>query len=265
MDNVIKKTIGPGEDLKSAVRQAVDGLGGFEGFIKQGEKVLIKPNFNTADPFPASSDPAFIRAVIELVLGLGAGEVIVGDSSTMSQNTRKNMEKLGIFELEKISLAVKVISFDEGKWIKKAIPDGRYLKSVSVPEILDKVDKVIFLPCLKTHSIAKFTGALKLGVGLMKPMERMMLHAKNTEEKIAEMNLVFKPDLIIMDGRKCFITKGPMNGEMREPNIILAATSRIAIDEEAVKIIKSYPGNDLAAIEVGEIPQIKHAKLLSIT
>lgn len=247
-------------NLKKEIEKVVELRGGFSKFIKKGDKVLLKPNFNTADPFPASSDPEFIRAVIELTLAVGAKQVIVGDSSTIYQNTRRNMKKLGIFKFKEIDPRVKVISFDEGEWIKKEIKGGRYLKYVSVPEVLDQVDKIIFLPCIKTHFIAKFTGALKLGVGLMKPIERLRLHAKNTEEKIAEMNLVFCPDLIIMDGRKCFITKGPTKGEVREPRLILAATDRIAIDIEAVKIIKSYPGNDLENFKIEDLLQIKRAR-----
>ena len=46
-------------DLKAAVTKAVDSLGGFEKFIKTGDVVFLKPNFNTADPFPASTDACF--------------------------------------------------------------------------------------------------------------------------------------------------------------------------------------------------------------
>src|ERR1035437_8630283 len=98
MNKVIKKIYQPTDSLKSIIGVAVDELGGFGVFISKGDRVLLKPNFNTADPFPASSDKAFIAAAIELVLDAGAAEVIVGDSSTMYQNTRKNFEKLGIFE-----------------------------------------------------------------------------------------------------------------------------------------------------------------------
>lgn len=264
MNTVIKKSCLATDDLKLIIKSAVFDLGGFEQFIKSGERILIKPNVNTADPFPASSDPAFIRAVVELVLESGAGEVVVGDSSTFYQNTRHNFETLGLFELEKIDARIKVISFDEGKWIKKNIIGGKYLKSISVPEILDKVDKIIFLPCLKTHYIAKFTGALKLGVGLMKSSERLSLHARHTEEKIAEMNLAFKPDLIIMDGRKCFIDGGPTKGEMRESNVILASTSRTAIDIEEIKVIQSFSGNSIGNIKPEDLPQLKRSLEIGI-
>lgn len=264
MNQVITNNYKPGDDLKSVISDAVLGIGGIEEFVKKGEKVLIKPNVNTADPFPASSDPEFIKAVVELVLATGAGEVIVGESSTRSQNTRTNLEKLNLFDLEKIDQKVKVISFDEGQWVKKEIKDGKYLKSISVPEVLDQVDKVIFLPCLKTHCVAKFTGALKLGVGLMKKSQRMALHVRHTEQKVAEMNLAFKPDLIIMDGRKCFITDGPSHGEVREPGIILASTSRIQIDLEAIRVIQSFSGNDLEKFKPEELPQMKRALEIGI-
>ena len=32
------------ENLKEAIRQAVDGLGGFGRFVAAGDKVLVKPN-----------------------------------------------------------------------------------------------------------------------------------------------------------------------------------------------------------------------------
>jgi uncharacterized protein (DUF362 family) len=263
MSLVIIKKCEPNNSLKEVIKEAVFDLGGFPKFINVGDRVLIKPNINTADPYPASSDPSFIKAVVELVIGAGASQVIIGESSTFYQNTVKNFEKLNLFELEKSYNNLRIVSFDDYKWINKKIA-GKFLKSISVPEILDQVDKIIFLPCVKTHYIAKFTGALKIGVGLMKSRERLALHAINTEEKIAELNLAFKPDLIIMDGRKCFIAGGPTKGEVREPNLILASTSRVQIDLAEIKIIQSFPGNSLAGIEAEDFIQITRAKEIGI-
>lgn len=245
-------------DLKVSINEAVADIGGWVSFVNPGDKVLLKPNFNTADPFPASTDFAFLKTVVELVLAAGAGEIIVGDSCTISQKTKKVMEDLGIFELNKIE-KVRVVNFDEGEWVKKNV-GGKYLDCVSVPEIIDKIDKLILLPCLKTHFIAKYTGALKLSVGFMRPVERLAFHLGHVQEKVAELNKEIKSDLIIMDARKCFITEGPMDGEVREPGLILASTSRVDIDIEGVKIIKSFPGNNLAKYEPDDLAQIKLAK-----
>ena len=81
-------------NLKESIFKAVDLIGGFSQFVKKGEVVLLKTNFNTADPFPASSDPEFIKAVVEMVYDCGVKIVMIGDSATMSLNTRRVMEKL---------------------------------------------------------------------------------------------------------------------------------------------------------------------------
>jgi len=252
-------------NLKEAIAKAVEQIGGFGQFIKSGDKVLLKPNFNTADPYPASTDPAFLKAVVELVYQAGAREVLIGDSSTMALKTRKVMEKLGIFNLAKeLAPAPKILVFEEEAWVKKPIPQGQYLKSASVPEILDKVDKLILLPCLKTHLLAQFTGSLKIAIGFIKPIERLRLHSGRLGEKVAELNTIIEPDLIIMDARKCFITKGPMDGQLAEPDLILASESRVAIDVEGIKIIQSFVGNSLAGIQPEDIIQIKRARELDI-
>jgi len=252
-------------NLKQAIQEAVQGIGGFEKFIKKGDTVFLKPNFNTADPFPASSDSEFLKTVSALTYNHGAKSVILGDSSTMRASTQEVMEELNIFELEKLDPPVQVHNFDKNKWIKKKIPNAKYLKSVSIPDILDKVDKLILLPCLKTHSWADYTGALKLSVGFMKPSQRVHLHAMHLQEKIAELNTIIHPDLIIMDARKCFITKGPSDGETREPDLILASQDRIALDIEGIKIIQSFPDNNLKDISPEELPQIKRAMELTST
>lgn len=252
------------ENLKESILKAVNLIGGFERFIKKGEVVLIKPNFNTGDPPPASTDLEFLKAVVELVYQQEPKLVMVGESSTMSLNTRKIMEQRGVFELEKMDPPARVYVFEEWSWKKREIKNGKYLKNVSLTEILERADKVILLPCLKTHKYAQYTGALKLAVGFMKPVERLKLHLFHLQEKIAELNTLFHADLIIMDARKCFIKGGPAEGELREPNFILASDDRVAVDVEGIKIIQSFPGSSLFKINPWELPQIKRARELSL-
>jgi len=247
-------------NLKQAILDAVEEIGGFKKFIKKGDVVFLKPNFNTADPYPASTDLGFLKTVIQLIYDCGAKLVMLGESSTVTINTRKIMEKLGVFDLLNMEQPPRIYVFEEGQWTKKEITEAKYLKAVSLPEILFRADKLIFLPCLKTHIQARFTGALKLSVGFMKPSQRIPLHLRNIQEKIAELNKIIKPELIIMDARKCFIKGGPAKGEVREPNLILASEDRVAIDIEGVKIIQGFKGNSLAGIQAEELSQIKRAR-----
>jgi uncharacterized protein (DUF362 family) len=114
--------------------------------------------------------------------------------------------------------------------------------------------------------------SLKLSVGLTNPVEMAYLHADHSqgktdepmELKMVEFGIPVGPDLIIMDGRKSFVTAGPDMGEVVEPNVILASGDRIALDAEGVKILQSYPRENLLQMPVWEIPSIVRAVELGL-
>jgi len=246
-------------DLKATILEVVNELGGFGQFLKPGEKVLVKPNFNTADPPPASSDPEFLAAFVDLLHENGAAAVTIGESSTFYDITNYDLQKTGALALADSRPWLKVTAFDDGKWVKRTVEGGKFLKTVHVPAALEEHDRLFFVCCLKTHCYARFTGSIKLAVGLMKPQERLALHMRNLQPKIAELASLFRPDLCLMDARKCFITKGPAKGTVREPGLVLASTDRVALDIEGIKIIQQFDGNDLAGVVPEQLPQIARA------
>jgi len=248
-------------DLKEDILKSVDLIGGFNRIVEKGDEVLLKPNFNTADALPGSSDPDFVRAVIELLYEHGAGSVVLGESSMFRLSTRKVLEETGMMRKAE-EAGAEVVVFDEGKWVK-VNTGGKYLRKVSLPETALKVKKVVYVCCMKTHRWAKFTLSMKLAVGFMKSSERMRLHMRCLEAKIADLNLVVHPDLMIMDGRKCFISGGPAKGELRNPGVVLASGDRIAIDVEALKIIQGFEGASLKDDPWGYI-QIRRAVELGL-
>jgi uncharacterized protein (DUF362 family) len=81
-------------DLKTDIERLLAPFGKVGNFIKPNDKVLIKPNLNTADPCPASSAADFMESVIEIVKSANPARIIIGDSCTMLQNTAKVMECL---------------------------------------------------------------------------------------------------------------------------------------------------------------------------
>lgn len=228
------------DNLKESILKTVDLIGGFSKVIEKGDEVLLKPNYNSADPPPASSDPEFVGAVVELLYDNGAERVVLGESSMQGLTTRKVMEKTGTWKRMKSSGAALVF-FDEGKWAKVDV-GGKYLKTASLAERALQVSKVVYCCNIKTHFRADFSLSLKLAFGFVKGSERLAFHLRYLKEKIVDLNLVVHPSLIIMDGRQCFITGGPFHGEVREPNVILASGDRVAIDVEAIKTIESFEG-----------------------
>jgi len=259
-------------DLKKSIERAVSLIGGIERLVEKGDTILLKPNYNTADPFPGSSDPQFIEAIINLLYGAGAGKVILGER-TAFLNSRKVLEQAGIVKVaEEAGAEVRVfgrddwrVMFDREGWRRSKVSGGQHLRSVSLAKEALEIEKIVYAPLVKTHHLGEFTGAIKLSMGLVKPLfDQITFHIRHLHEKLAELMLVVRPDLIIMDARKVFITGGPARGELREPNLILASGNQVAIDVEGVKILQNYPEGSLTDKNVWDLKQIKHAVKLGL-
>ncbi len=251
------------DNLENDIQNIVESLGGWGKFVSQGERVFIKPNFNTADDPPASTDMNFLKAFVNLLEKQRPGEIMVGESCTYFHCTEEVMTMKKARELEEETSA-KVLNLDEEPWEKKKVSQGKYLKGVKVPEILKEVDRIMFLSCLKTHIYAEYTGALKLSVGLMHSDQRIPLHLRRLQEKIAELNLLFNPDLVLMDARKCFINKGPAEGEIEEPGLVLGSPSRVEIDKQGVNILNRFERSSLKGKNPEDILQIRRAIELGV-
>jgi uncharacterized protein (DUF362 family) len=247
------------DGVKPAVGRCLDLLGGLDRAVHRGDKALVKPNFNSPDPYPGSTDLGFLRAVLELLQDTGA-EIVVGESAGgLWRPTCNTVNKLGALDLLQ-EMGVEFIAFDAGEtdWVEVPI-EGTYLQRVTVPKVMYEADKLVYLPGMKTHNFARFTLSLKLSMGFVHPAERLAYHMRNLEQKVAEINLVWQPDLIIMDGRKAFVSGGPEKGELREPGIIMASGDMVAIDVEALRVLQSYGADNRLGSDPFALPQITTA------
>ena len=265
---LVSKVSASERDLKSAVRAAVDAIGGVRRALNPGDRVLLKANYNSSDALPAATDLPFLAAVVELLREEGITDLTIGERSGWpSMPTQDVLEKMGVFALGR-EMGVPVIVYDPGPWMDvKLSAQAKWWKSVALPQALKRFDKIVYLPCLKHHFLATFTMSLKLAVGLTHPKEMVYMHADfrggKPEEpmylKMIELNLAVQPDLIILDGRKAFVTEGPIKGEMVEPGIIMASGDQIALDVEGLKVLKSYPRENMLKAPVWEMPIIRRA------
>lgn len=246
-------------DIRLAVGQAIALMGDLQQVIGRGDRVLVKPNFNSPDPFPAATDLAFLQVVIELILEAGA-KITIGESSGgVWRPTRKVFEQLGVPQLAR-RLGVELIAFDDrpNDWVRIKI-NGDYLSEVIMPRSAYEADKMVYLPCMKTHSIGAFSGAIKLAFGFVAPGQRRSAHLGHLQEKVAEVNLCWQPDLIIMDGRKAFVSGGPDKGQLVEPGLLLASGDLIAVDVEAMRVLLDYGASNNIPANPWELPQIATA------
>jgi len=230
--------------LKNNIKHAIELMGGLGKSFKPSDSVLIIPNFNSDDPYPASTDPKFVEAVVSILQDFGIKKITVGNASGIHWlPTRRVMGNLGILKLAD-KMHFDVSCFEEKDWIKVRL-NSDIIKDVSFAEDMFKFDKIVYLPSMKTHRRARFTMSLKLTVGLLCLKHRVQsLHTKRIEENIADLNKALCPDLIIMDARKIMVQGGPDQGKVVDHGYIFASGDRIANDIVGLRHLLSYKGED---------------------
>jgi len=270
---LVSKVTTGGRDLKSAVKEAVDLIGGVRKSLKPTDRVLLKANYNSDDPYPASTDSAFLAAVVQLLREEGINDLTLGERSGWPwMPTSRVLEEMGVYKTAR-ELDLPLLDFDGGPWMNVRLgAQAKWWTAAAYHTALKDFDKIVFLPCMKHHFLARFTMSLKLIVGVTHPAEMLYMHADHRmgkkeepmEMKMIELSLALAPDLIIMDGRKSFVTGGPDSGDVVEPEVILASGDRVALDVEGVKILQSYPRDNLLQEPVWELPVIARAVELGL-
>ncbi len=245
----------PAADQKAKVVlvKTEDRARGIEAALKQlsfpspkGKKVLIKPNFNTADPTPGSTHNDTLRQLVLEMKARGATTLTIGDSCGPG-NTKEVMEKKGIPALAQ-ELGVNVINFEElpaDGWVQFNPPGSHWKNGFSVARPVTEAEYLLWTCCLKTHGFGGVHSmSLKLAVGVTNKNVRMQMHqSPDIRRMIAEIHHAFTPQLIVMDGIDIFVDGGPMSGKLVKAGVILAGTDRIAIDAVGLSVLKNHGSN----------------------
>jgi len=244
-----------GDSLRRSVERAVGLLGGLDRIVGRGDRVLIKPNFNCEFEIPLSTDVAFLCAVIEHLQALGA-RVKVGEMSGRAAGPTERVVRLLGVEPALKRYGVPFVDFEKDERLELEV-DGAWWDVLHVPRTIYEAEKRIYLTNMRGHSTGRYTAALKLSVGWISAEDREILHEdrENVGRKIPELNLGWQPDLVLIDGRRSTVSWHG-RGDYVYPNVIMAAGDMVAIDAEAVRILKSYPADNRLDLPLEEIEQI---------
>ncbi len=242
--------------------------------VLSSKTVLLKANFNSADPFPASTHLDTLRTLVALAQEAGAARVIVAERSGMG-DTRKNLEKLGVFALA-AEMGFEVLVLDElpkESWVHLKRGETHWLRGFYLPKVVFEADVVIQTCCLKTHRFGgHFTMSLKNSVGLVakklpgsvydymwelhgSPYQRLM---------IAEINAFYRVDFAVLDAAKAFISGGPDKGPEVAPEVMLASRDRVALDAAGVALLLDQGASSLSKKPVFTHDQIRRAAELGV-
>ena len=228
----------------------------------QDKNVIVKPNFNSALPAPASThDDTLGQIVVELNTRGAAGITVAercpaGFDNVIEERALDTLANDLGFQLQNLENAPKspfqreYFHWEDGFLLPDMIRDAEYIVSTS---------------CLKTHAFGGvFTMSLKLGVGILPQQNMDEMHgSSDMRAMIAEINGAYRPKIIIMDGIKAFISGGPNTGVEVAGDVMVAGTDRIAVDAVGAAILKDL-GSSRIRGKIFEQDQIKRAVELSL-
>lgn len=232
-------------DRAAGIKRAIDLLG--INSVK-GKNVLLKPNFNTADPFPGSTHNDTLTNLILHLKGMGAKGITVGERSG-PPDTADVLKDKGIYNICK-NLGAGLIDFEElppEGWVKVKPKESHWRDGFYVAKPILDSECIVSACCLKTHRFGGvFTMSLKLSVGVTHKDNMRELHTSflSMRKMIAEINQAYKPSLILLDAIEAFVDGGPMTGTRKRADVIVAGTDRIAIDAVGVAILKELGSNE---------------------
>ena len=257
------------EDRGKGVKSAIESLGTNP---VNNKHVLIKPNFNTADTVPGSTDNETLLALVDQMWEMGATSISMGERSYPP--TRQVMEQKGIIPLLEAK-DVRIIDFDNLKktdWIEYRSNKSHWPDGFRIARPVLEAECLVSTCCLKTHQFGGvFTLSLKLHVGVVPtyrhgfPYMGELHQSPHQQEMIAEINEPFSPDLVILDGIDAFVDGGPMTGKRTKGNVFLCASDRVAIDAVGIAVLKVLGSNDaIMCREIFDQRQIKRAVELGL-
>ena len=265
--------IGQDADMPTAADRAASQMGGFD-FVQSGQRVFLKVNSNSGDPYPYSTSPDMVRWVVGKVRERGA-EVFVGDRSFWGdRNTMAHLTRNGVKDVCD-ELGVDLVAFGDTAsgdatsvdWMdlpttgdlvgaRSAVWSG----TMRIPAMVAQADHVIALPVVKTHFIATFTMGMKIMIGLINPMDRSRsanlgnhdgsVHGRLFKQ-VAYMNKSLPTvSLVVLDGHQALLTGGPTVSDRPpnapaswapitgEPHVVILSRDRVAADATGVALLR---------------------------
>ena len=235
-----------GASPKQITRAAVDAMGGMRRFISRGDVVVIKPNI-AWDRLPeqaATTNPEVVSTLVRLCFEAGAKKVKIFDRPV--NDPRRCYVQSGIAAAVK-PLGADLQYVDERKFRDMSIK-GVAIKSWPLYTEIFEADKIINVPIAKHHSLAKLTMSMKNWMGMMGG-SRNGIHQR-LDESLADLALVIKPSLTVLDAVRVLTANGPQGGnlsDVKRLDTVIAGGDQVAVDSYGATLF-GMKGSDLGYV-----------------
>ena len=238
------------QDGLIGARRVLEASGAGELF-KPGMRVALKPNLVIAKPASsgATTSPRLVAGTIEFIKDCGVTDITVMEGSWAGDSTERAWQVCGYRELEK-KYGIRLLDLKKDRTHSVSAAGMKIEVCVSPLE----VDRLVNLPVLKGHCQTVLTCALKNLKGCIPDSEKRRFHSIGLHRPIAALNLVIRPDLILVDAI-CGDLTFEEGGNPLEMNLLIAGCDPVKID--------AY-GASLMGISPSEVTHLRLAEELGV-
>lgn len=251
------------DNLKDDIKKSLEFIN-WKNQLKTDSKVFIKPNFT----FPyynegITTSPELLRNLLEIIKDR-ADTVILGESDGGNRSFSADVAFKGhnMHEICKetgvdlVNLSKRPSVFIKDKILGKTV-------QVQLPKLLlDEIDCFISVPVLKVHVMTGVTLSIKNLWGCYSDTMRC-LHHQNFDRKITLITKLLNPKIVVIDGIYALDGHGPMYGNAKKMDLILAADNPVVADALGAEIM-GIPLEKAKHILTGEIDGIGTTNLQEV-
>lgn len=240
-----------GTDFKQMLKTGLQKIGGLDKLINNNQDVLIKPNLNAVDVYPAISSTESIVTLAREVVTATTGKVRVCDVSyhpvdSVYQHTdlAKALDGSG----------AELIHFTETYHVRRSSWPAAKPDYLVYSEVYNS-PVIISFACIKRHFLAKMSTALKNNVGCVAgsgaSQSRGYFHGLSGTaflEEVAEIAGLINPELTIVDARSMLIGNGPFSSSpgakiLEGVCFLIISGDMNAVDHYCAMLLQCFDGS----------------------
>ncbi|MEA5532457.1 DUF362 domain-containing protein [Crocosphaera sp. XPORK-15E] len=228
--------------LKTSLEQLLEPLGGIKAYVKEGQRVLLKPNLLTGSrpTKECITRPEIVYCVAQLVKEAG-GKPFLGDSPAFG--TARGVALANGYGMIMEELDLPIVEFHGQRYTHTS--DN--FNSLRLSKEAMEADVIINLPKVKSHVQLTLTLGVKNLFGCVPGKMKAWWHmeagkdANRFGEMLVETAKAIAPDLTIIDGIIGHQGNGPSGGTPRDLGILGASADVFALDRAMVEVLQVAP------------------------
>jgi uncharacterized protein (DUF362 family) len=230
-----------GESPRRITREAVEAIGGMGGFVKEGDRVLIKPNICGGNPkiVGTYTSQEVVEELVRMVREVGA-EPIVADADMIWTRFEPVAEEQGWNGWAE-GTGVPLVNLTKTERVRFDFGRGSATGIVPVSRELVDADAIISVPTMKTHLLTSITIGMKNMYGTFPQENKARYHRFGIEDVICDVNRAFTPNLTVIDGTVGGEAWGPLSSTPVHSKTVIASNDVVAADAVACQIMGYDP------------------------